>query len=74
MIELGNVTLVDSSGRKEEKAKGKEQMCLEAPESRIQNCSDANFCCKDTERHIPVEYEVDGEIDDVDDEVDDVVR
>ena len=74
VIGLGNVTLVDSIGRKEEKAEGKEQMCLKAPESRIQNCSDANFYYKDTERHIPVEDEVDGEIDDVDDEVDDVVR
>ena len=62
VTELGNVTLVDSIRRKEEKAKGKEQICIEAPESRIQNYADANFCCKDTERHICVEYEVDGEM------------
>ena len=62
VVELGNMTLVDSIGRKEEKAKGKEQICLEALESRIQNCAEENFFCKNIERHIPMEYEVDGEM------------
>ena len=62
VIGLGNVTLVDSIGRKEEKTEGKEQICLEAPESRIQNCAKANFYYKDTQRHIPLEYEVDDEM------------